>query len=338
MFDNCIAGGTFVPLNCDYLVHERSLKDNKSGRSAVPHNACGILARFAAVILLGSLVSGCFATLQGDPDRLYPVQYETEVARQILPDLERQYYDAGSEPARQSIRNDIIARRMYIIDAQYSVYEANLTREHQEVSFAADAASVGLNTAGTLVAPAATTRLLGGIAGAVIGVKGNYESDIVIAKTVQIIQAQMRSNRDNVAGRLLRNMGQSTSAYPLALALTDLEAYYRAGTLTAGIIQAADIVGQNALIVEASKPDTVILSTTYSADSATAALKRFMFPNGISAGMNKANASRLNALLADSGKFEQAPDGKPWIAAQILFGPEKAALRLQLARAAGLLP
>jgi hypothetical protein len=105
--------------------------------------------RFAAVILFGSFVSGCLATLQGDPTRLYPVQYEMDVARQILPDLERQYYDAGSEPLRQAIRNDIIARRMYIVNVQYSDYEANLTRENQEVNFAADAASLGLNTAGT---------------------------------------------------------------------------------------------------------------------------------------------------------------------------------------------
>lgn len=50
---------------------------------------------------------------------------------------------------------------------------------------------------------------------------------------------------------------------------------------------------------------------------------------------NPANASRLNALLRGSN-FERAPDGKPWQVAQILFGPKTAAVRLQLARAAGL--
>jgi hypothetical protein len=331
MFGDCIAE--------DLCVHEGSLRRNKSGRLDVPRGACGPVVRFAAVILFGSLVSGCLATLQGDPDRLYPVQYETDAARQLLPYLEQRYYDpAISEPERLATRNDIIARRMYIIDAQYSVYEAALTREHQEVDFAADAASLGLNTAGTLVAPASTTRLLGGIAGGIIGVKGNYESDIVIAKTVQIIQAQMRANRDIVATRILKNMGQSTAAYPLSLALTDLEAYYRAGTLTAGLIQAANVVGTNAVQVEESKPDTVILSTTFSKDVATAALEKFMFPNGIAASRNEAHASRLNALLADRSKFERAPGGKPWRATEILFGPEKAALRLQLARAAKLLP
>jgi hypothetical protein len=136
MFGNCIAGGRSVPLNCDYGGHERSIRGNKFGRLVVPRDACGPLVRFAAVILFGSLVSGCLATLQGDPDRLYPVQYETDAARQLLPYLEQRYYDpAISEPERLATRNDIIARRMYIIDAQYSVYEAALTREHQEVDF-----------------------------------------------------------------------------------------------------------------------------------------------------------------------------------------------------------
>jgi hypothetical protein len=62
-----------------------------------------------------SLLSGCLATLQGDPDRLYPVQYETDAARQLLPYLEQRFYDpAFSGRERQATRNDIIARRMYI--------------------------------------------------------------------------------------------------------------------------------------------------------------------------------------------------------------------------------
>jgi hypothetical protein len=339
MFDNRIAGELSVPLNCGYHVHEGSLRGKQSGRLEVPRGAFRALVRFAAVILFGSLVSGCLATLQGDPDRLYPVQYETDAARQLLPYLEQRYYDpAISESERLATRNDIIARRMYIIDAQYSVYEAALTREHQEVNFAADAASLGLNTAGTLVTPASTTRLLGGIAGGIIGIKGNYESDIVIAKTVQIIQAQMRANRDIVAARLLRNMGQSTSAYPLSLALTDLEDYYRAGTLTAGLIKAADIVGANAQKVEAIKPDTVILDTTYSRDQATDVLRKFLYPNGTSGGVNKAHATLLNTLLADTSRFSPNPAGVPWRYSQILVGSEVAGIRLQLARAAGLLP
>ena len=243
-----------------------------------------------------------------------------------------------TEPERQSIRNDIIARRKYVIDANYSAYEAEFGWQNQGFGFAADTASLGLNTAGTLVPISSTTRLLGGIAGAVTGVKGNYQADLLAAKTGQIIQSQMRANRDIVAARILRNMGQSTAVYPLSLAYSDLEDLFRAGTLTSGLINAADVVGVNAQNAEALKPDTIILNTTFSADAATGALKKFLFPNGVPAGINRANESRLNALLADSGRFQRAPDGKPWIVQQILFGPNTAELRLQLARAAGILP
>jgi hypothetical protein len=108
MFGNCIDGGLFVPLNCDYYrVHEPSIRGEQSGWLDVLYSASRPLVR--------SLLSGCLATLQGDPDRLYPVQYETDAARQLLPYLEQRYYDpAFSGRERQATRNDIIARRMYI--------------------------------------------------------------------------------------------------------------------------------------------------------------------------------------------------------------------------------
>jgi hypothetical protein len=299
-------------------------------------SGCALLGRIAAVIIFGSTVSGCLATLQ-DPDRLYSVQQETDIARQILPTLETQYYQTANESDRQSIRNDIIARRMYVIDTNYSAYEAEFGWQNQGFGFAADTASLGLNTAGTLVPVAATTRLLGGIAGAVTGVKGNYQADLLAAKTGQIIQSQMRANRDQVAAEIIQKMGQPTATYPLSLALTDLENYYRAGTITSGLIKAADIVGTNALIQQNVKATTQILTTTYSADNTTAALLKFIRINGK---FDSSKISQLNNLMTDV-TFPRAPDGNPWIATQIMYGPDYAAIRLlllQKAEAAGLIP
>jgi hypothetical protein len=86
----------------------------------------------------------------------------------------------------------------------------------------------------------------------VIGVKGNYEGDVVIAKTIQIVQLQMRANPDDVSARILRRMSGNTIAYPLSLALSDLEEYYRAGTFTSGLMKATNTVGDKA---EAAKTD-----------------------------------------------------------------------------------
>ena len=81
--------------------------------------------------------------------------------------------------------------------------------------------------------------------------------------------------------------------------------------------------------IDDSESKDVISSTDFSRDEATGILEDFMYGNLRDGAMQSVY---LNALLADSSKFEQAPDGKPWRIWQILFGPEKAEMRLQLAQ------
>src|SRR6266571_1293453 len=286
-----------------------------------------------------AVLFGC-SSLKGVPDRLFTVEEETAQARGLVPglthssvpELTAQYYAA---PARD-LRNEIIARRMYIIDVQYSKYEEGLTRENQQVNFIADATSQGLNAAGTISTTAETMRIAGAVAGLVTGVKGTYQSDIVIAKTVQIIQTQMRANRDLVAARILKRLIDPIDVYPLSLALSDVEDYYRAGTLTAGLIKAADSVSTDAKQAKNEKDNTVILTTTFSSDDPTKALLKFLYPVGPTGAINVTRRNLLNAILARS-TFPRAPDGQPWLVTQILYGATTADIRRQLAKAAGLM-
>ena len=144
---------------------------------------------------------------------------------------------------------------MYIIDANYSQYEADFGRQNQQLGFAADSVSQGLNTAGALFVVVPTVRILSGVAGGVTGIKGSYQSDLLGSKTVDIIQSQMRANRDQIATQIIKKMGQPTSTYPLPLAYTDLETYYRAGTFASGVLKAAEVVGENAADAQDAKAD-----------------------------------------------------------------------------------
>jgi hypothetical protein len=49
------------------------------------------------------------------------------------------------------LRNEIIARRMYIIDVEYSEYEADLPSERQKFGFATTAAAAGLGIAASMM-------------------------------------------------------------------------------------------------------------------------------------------------------------------------------------------
>jgi hypothetical protein len=283
------------------------------------------------IILTSTFISGCAATLQ-DPDRIYSVQQEMEIARQHLTDFEYQYSGlTGSPETQRLVRNEIISTRMYIIDANYSQYEANFGRQNAQLGFAADSASQGLNTAGALFVAVPTVRILSGVAGGITGIKGSYQSDLLGSKTVDIIQAQMRANRDEVATQIIQKMGQSTSAYPLPLAYTDLETYYRAGTFASGVLKAAEIVGANAADAQDAKADARIATNFAPDDDSDAAITRIL-------AANPGNRQKLKDILA-SAQFPRRPNGFPYQIAELRNSAENKNLEkklVSLAKAQGL--
>lgn len=125
------------------------------------------VAMRAGSLLAALLTTGCMATIQGGPDRLYSVSDEVAQARYLLeeasvlkvPDgtaavkgLINSYYAVTSDNDRKFYRNEVIARRMYIIDVQYSEYEGSLTRDRQLTGFLTSIANQGLSVGSTLAA------------------------------------------------------------------------------------------------------------------------------------------------------------------------------------------
>jgi len=234
------------------------------GRRCALFRGSGLLIPALCVALLAT---GC-KTIQGGPDRLYTVPEEGAIARNLLETSPRftglvdQYYalpaDGTAETARKSLRNEIIARRMYIIDVEYSDYEAALTSERQKFGFATTTTAAGLGIAATLADPLRSAQILSGVGAGVLAARGAYDTDIVIAKSLQIIQGYMRAARDNVASRqILNRLDQPTTLYPLSSALHDLEDYYRAGTFTAGLLPALRDSGEAASVAADEKSVTI---------------------------------------------------------------------------------
>src|SRR5262249_33503931 len=169
-----------------------------------------------------------------------------------------------------------IAARMYAIDINYTSYEAALTQERQGLGFASTAATIGLATASTLATHTATKDVLTGAAGAITGARAAYNDEILLAHSLQWIQTQMRTQRTLVSERILRNMKTSTIDYPLAAALRDLEDYYRAGTLTGGVLGTTQTLGAEATSVEDLKAQRLegAFAQTATAEAITACRRR----------------------------------------------------------------
>jgi hypothetical protein len=258
----------------------------------------------SALMLAGLLLSGC-KTVQGGPDRLYTVPEEVAQARTMLdvaapdgiPGLVERYYRERDEGVRKFLRNDIIARRMYIINVEYSEYEEALTNERQKVGFFTTAAATGLGIASTLTTPIRSAQILAGAGAAVLATRAAYDSEVIVAKTIQIAQGQMNALRDQKAKVIQSKTGFSTFDYPLSAALNDLEDLYRAGTLTAGLIKAAGDAGTAAQIAAISKDS--VFTGTFGRDDSSDLLQNYITPGGK---VSAARVRTLNGLLLEMGQ------------------------------------
>ena len=167
------------------------------------------------------------------------------VVRATQEELVRQYnaFVFSAPVQARLLRNEIIAQRMYAIDVQYTQYENALTREGQEVSFGTLATAGALGTASTLFTPVVTKSVLSGLSTVTLATKGHYDSEVLLAQSIRTIQKQMRSSRNVVAANISAKLIQSVTEYPLSAALSDVEDYYNAGTLTTGVIDTSTTVG-----------------------------------------------------------------------------------------------
>lgn len=198
----------------------------------------------SVALVLAAAVAGC-ATHQTGPERPIAIIEDVEMARTIIA---RDLADFPAvDPTSQAIlRNEILTARMYIADMEYHRYEARLTREIQDEGLLATAASLGLTTSATLLSPAGTKSILSGIATGVTGLDKGYNEKVLLSNTIQALQTQMRADRKTQAGtiyaKMFKDLTSSTRVvtpiieYTLPMALSDLDTYYQAGTVSSALI------------------------------------------------------------------------------------------------------
>ena len=233
----------------------------------------------------------CGSSFQGGPTPLYSQAEAQNYTREMLGWLKARYYEQTDETLRAGYRNEYIGVYLTYMSREYYAYEARLTGERQRVGFGLGVASLGLNAAGSLDAFGRST-LFSGLAGTATGIRGQYDSEVLFAKTLQIIQAQMRSNRDSAAAHILRGMQLSTRDYPLSIAEADLEDFYGAGTLTAGLLKTAESVGRDAAASETEKK--LVIEGKYAPDDSSETIRRYVFVDGI---WNEERYQRLQTVL-----------------------------------------
>lgn len=212
-------------------------------------------AKLLIAALSALLLCACASTKT--PERLYSVDEETKSVRGDIKDLAEEFTSLQKGERRRA-RNEIVMARKFAMDMQYTQYEAELTREIQLADFAAGATSQALSTAALLTPVNHTKDMLTGLGTGVGGISTAYSDKVLRGKLIESIQSSMRAARHERATTLYANMRCSIKSYPMAMALADLEAYYRAGTFTGGLIKLVHTVSkeeqETADVAEAHKP------------------------------------------------------------------------------------
>ena len=200
------------------------------------------MGRFASIALLGCVLlfgAGCSAVSVG-PDRIHTVQEETANLLSYGPP------DAPTPPPNSPALADFVTERMYEIDLQYSVYFAKLTTDYQVGNLAGDLAILGLTASSTLAPAVVTKTVLSATSTAVTGAKAAVDKDVLLAQTIQIIQNQMETSRAHIKNNILANLSPTNKTlYTYWEALSDLEDYYRAGTLPGALEALQATTGTN---------------------------------------------------------------------------------------------
>jgi len=293
------------------------------------------LLKVTCIVTLVAFLAGCLPSLT-EPERLYPANSEVALIRDEMirdqinvPDFK--YFSQLTGAQKVIYRNAIIDARMYAIDLSYFAYEANLTRERQEADFAAASSNIGLTAASVLVGPVQTKNILTGVAGSITGINQAYDDKVLLNKTMQVLQTQMRAERNRVATKLYKSMQLSATDYTLGMAMSDLEDYYRAGTVTGALIDVSNTVSDEANSAKAAK-NSFTISHGFATDTLANSLQAYVYPKGMINPPDRTAYANLTKLLAQLSPPVQDP------LSRILIEPGFASVRQQLlskARAAG---
>jgi hypothetical protein len=197
--------------------------------------------RCVVVGIMLTALGGCVALSDG-PERVYTVDEQVSFVRTNLPDP----MPVGLEITNKLDRNNFITGRMYLMDLEFNPYFARLTAQNQAGNFAGDLAIVTTTFLSTVLASKATKTALSAAATGFASVRTDIDQDVLLSHTIQLLLQQMETSRNLVRDRIDANLQAcSTTEYTVWQAMTDLEDYYRAGTLSGALESLEAAAGNN---------------------------------------------------------------------------------------------
>lgn len=152
-------------------------------------------------------------------------------------------YEGGATSAK---RDEMIAARLVMMNLRYLAFIRQMNAQKQFIDAASDILILSLNLAGTAFADATTKTVLAALSAGTAGSRVSIDKHYYYEKTMPALVASMNAQRKTAMLPLVRGLGTPLEEYKVEQALTDLDAYYHAGTLIGAI---------NAIHVDAAARD-----------------------------------------------------------------------------------
>lgn len=196
---------------------------------------------YALALWCVGVLSGCSGTvLNGRPARSINREALIERIEQDprfhVEDLVLSYHDAAqTEAGRKLIRNRVIDIGVLTTDQHYSLFLDKFTSSRKGMDTFTDLGALAADAMATLMTPASTKSIFAAISGGFTASNATFNKNYFYEQTLTAIIKQMESQRRVVLRDLLDGVTRSTTAYPLAAAMSDLERYYFAGTIDGAV-------------------------------------------------------------------------------------------------------
>lgn len=249
-------------------------------------------------VLWAAIGGGC-AAVDGYPKRLeYADQYIAEVGSFASPAAVLQYNSAADVTTATLLRNNTVTARIFSIDANFHQFVRDLTTQQNISTVGVDWAAIGLASAGAVVASSQTKTILAAIAGGILGAKASVDKDIFYNKTIPALITLMEAQRKIVLAQIYVGLKKPATDYTMYQALSDLDAYYNAGTINGAIVGLTTTAGVSSQ--EGSSQIAAVLTANFAPDdnAIKAKLRNFWKPDGT---INSENQDKLRAWMKANG-------------------------------------
>jgi hypothetical protein len=200
-------------------------------------------------ILLLMITSACSVYRPKAP---IPTAYSKQIQADVASTSLRSSYNAmpegtdGEKAAKVARRNQILSELIYLVDQNYYTFENHFYGSQATFSTAADAANLGLTAAGAVTGTTEIKSILSATATGVTGFRTSVEKNFFDQQSRAAVVTKMRALRATQLATIQdeNHMKAGVTAYSLEAGISDVNAYFDAGTVVAALQSIAESAGQ----------------------------------------------------------------------------------------------